>query len=135
MATQHAIQIDVITPERRVLSEEVHAIVIPAHDGEIGILPGRAPLMCELGIGTLRFRNRDGKQQRVFLDGGFAQVIDNRVSVLCEFALRSDEVTADRISEAEQNLAAIDGHTIADNDARVRAQQRVTLLRELQSRN
>ncbi len=89
----------VITPEREVLSAAAESVTLPAHDGELGVLAMRAPLMCELGIGQMRVRH-DGAVSRVFIDGGFAQVLDNRVTVLTGRALKADEVTPEVLSEA-----------------------------------
>jgi F-type H+-transporting ATPase subunit epsilon len=94
------LHVTVITPERRVVDAEADAVIIPAHDGELGVLRDRAALLCELGIGQLRY-TQGNQTQRVFLDGGFAQVLDNRVTVLSNRALRADEVTAEMVRDAE----------------------------------
>lgn len=126
------IHIEVITPERQVLSCDAAGVVIPAHDGELGVLHDRAPLMCELGIGQLRYQ-QGGATQRLFIDGGFAQVHDNAVTVLTPRALARDEVTAETVSTAEAAVQAIAGHDPDAGVLREKAQQRVRVLRELQS--
>ena len=55
MPRQKTLKFVVVTPEKQVLEETADSIAIPMHDGELGILPDRAPLMCELGIGQMRF--------------------------------------------------------------------------------
>ncbi len=85
-----------ITPEQKVLETRAESAVIPAHDGELGILYNRAPLMCELGIGQLRYR-AEGRTHRVFIDGGFAQVFRNRVTVLSDRALTADQIDSETI--------------------------------------
>ena len=132
MADSKQIEIEVITPDRKVLESVADQVVIPAHDGELGVLNLRAPLMCELGIGRLRY-TAGGAPRQMFIDGGFAQVLQNRVIVLTSRALPAEEITPDVIQEAQQ---AADAHEGTDQDtqlARQRDQQRVGVLRRLQS--
>ncbi|MFH0983738.1 MAG: ATP synthase F1 subunit epsilon [Planctomycetota bacterium] len=81
----------VITPERQVLDAEGTFLAFPAHDGEIGILRDRAPLLCKLGTGVLRLETA-ARSERLFIDGGFAQVLKNQVTILTEQALRPEEI-------------------------------------------
>jgi F-type H+-transporting ATPase subunit epsilon len=76
-------RVTVISPEAAVFDGEADAVVAPAHDGEIGILPNHAPLMTTLGRGELVIRT--GSAARRFrVQGGFLQVVKNRVRVLAE---------------------------------------------------
>jgi F-type H+-transporting ATPase subunit epsilon len=125
-----SIALVVITPERQVLEETVDAVVIPAHDGEIGILSDRAPLMCELGIGQLRYQ-QGGVTQRLFVDGGFAQVIDNRVAVLTTRAQRAQDITAEVVTAAERAAAERSGFAKDARLAHEQAQRRASVLRSL----
>lgn len=86
MATNSDIHVSVITPEAQVVDVRATGVVIPAHDGLIGILYNRAPLLCELGKGTLRIDATDGMQRFVNIEGGFAQVLNNEVVVLTDKA-------------------------------------------------
>lgn len=71
----------VVTPERAVLDTDATFVAFPAHDGEFGILQNRAPLLCQLGKGTLRVEL--GKEtQRFKIEGGFAQMVDNKLTIL-----------------------------------------------------
>jgi F-type H+-transporting ATPase subunit epsilon len=81
----------VITPERKVIDVEATFVAFPAHDGEIGVLRDRAPLVCKLGTGVLRIEAAS-EDHRLFIDGGFAQVLRNQVTILSEQALRADEI-------------------------------------------
>lgn len=105
MAKKSDIHLVVITPERSVADEKVDSVTIPAHDGEIGIWSDRAPLMCELGVGQLRYQ-QGGKQQRMFIEGGFAQVLDNEVTVLTTAAFTATELTPDVIAKADAAVKA-----------------------------
>jgi len=86
MAKRSDIQCSVLTPETQVLDAAATAVVFPAHDGLIGILKNRAPLICELGTGELRIDTVGGKQERIHIEGGFASVRDNEVTILTEKA-------------------------------------------------
>lgn len=90
----------IVTPERAVLETEAKMVSLPAHDGEMGILRGRAPLLCQLGIGTLRVEGPGGNQV-FFVDRGFAQMVDNKLTVLTEQARRPAEIDA---GEAQKSL-------------------------------
>jgi F-type H+-transporting ATPase subunit epsilon len=75
--------VTVISPEASMFDGEADAVVAPAFDGEVGILPNHAPFMTLLGQGTLTVRASDGAR-RFTLRGGFLQVVDNRVRVVAE---------------------------------------------------
>lgn len=96
------IHVDIITPERQALSEEVDYIAAPAVDGEIGILPGHAPLLTRLGPGALRFRK--GQQERYLaVSGGFLEVQQgSRVSVFAETAEFAEDIDVERARMAAE---------------------------------
>ena len=83
--------LSVVTPEQSVLAAEVTFVALPAHDGEIGIKRNRAPLLVRLSPGTLR-ADTDGGPRTLFIDGGFAEMADNRLTVLTEAAMRPEEL-------------------------------------------
>jgi len=83
----------VVTPERAILECDATSAVFPAWDGEIGILPRRAPLLCRLGIGILRVKTA-GETRRFFIDGGFGQMVDNKLTLLTEQASAATEIEA-----------------------------------------
>jgi F-type H+-transporting ATPase subunit epsilon len=93
MATEKPLQCSVITPEQKVYEAAATAVIIPAHDGQIGILSGRAPLLCELGAGTLRVDAVDGGMREFYVDGGFAQVLNNQVTILTEKAAPAEAIS------------------------------------------
>ena len=94
----------VVTPETTALDEAAEFVAVPLYDGELGILPGRAPLIGRLGFGELRLRNA-GKETRYYIDGGFVQVADNVVSILTNKAVPADRLNAGAANE--QLLAAM----------------------------
>ncbi len=94
------LQIAVVTPERSVLDQPADAVVVPLFDGELGILPGRAPLIGRLGIGELRIR-RGEQLSRLYVDGGFVQVRGDIVTVLTSSAQSPEEIP---VADVESTL-------------------------------
>jgi F-type H+-transporting ATPase subunit epsilon len=89
------IQLEVVTPERRLLAEPVDMVTVPGFGGELGILPGHTPLISQLQTGVLTYV-QDGKSSPLHVSGGFVEVRDDRVSVLAEVAERPEEIDAAR---------------------------------------
>jgi len=85
------IQLEVVTPERRVLEESVEMVNVPGLNGELGILPGHTPLISQLKTGVLTYVE-DGKSSVLHVSGGFVEVRDDHVSVLAEVAERPEEI-------------------------------------------
>ena len=92
-------QIEVATPERLLIQETVTQAQIPAQDGAIGILPEHAPLLSLLGTGELTFTGPSGLR-RMFISGGWVQVLQNHVRVLADRAELSEEIDTSRAEEA-----------------------------------
>jgi len=106
-----AIELIVVTPERELLRETVVEVTIPGLEGELGILPGHAPLMTELGIGELRYRTATTSHPiALSVVRGFAEVLPERVTVLAETAERAAEIDLARaeaaLARAEKRLAS-----------------------------
>lgn len=91
MARTDTFHCSVITPERAMLETDATFVAFPAHDGEVGILAHRAPLLFRLGIGELRVESPEGNHI-LFIAGGFAQMVENRLTLLTEAAKRLDEI-------------------------------------------
>lgn len=119
MAKSDTFHVSVITPERAVLETEASFVAFPAHDGEVGILKDRAPFLFKLGAGKLRVVSPEG-DQALFIDGGFAQMVDNRLTFLTEQAKPLSEL--DR-GAAERALAEAKARPITD-DASFKARER-----------
>jgi F-type H+-transporting ATPase subunit epsilon len=84
-APNRVMRVSVISPERTIFEGEADSVIAPVWDGELGILRGHAPLMALLGEGQLRIR-RGSDTEHFHVNGGFLQVVDNRVTVLSERA-------------------------------------------------
>lgn len=84
----------IVTPEEQVLDQQVQQVIFPAYDGKIGILTDRAPLLAKLGVGALRLDPVGGGQQvTFFVDGGIAQMKDNKLTVLTNEAMPVDQLS------------------------------------------
>jgi F-type H+-transporting ATPase subunit epsilon len=118
------LQCVVVTPERAVLDEPCDFVVLPLYDGELGILPDRAPLIGRLGHGELRLRS-DNRVKRFYVDGGFAQVRGNVVSVLTQRAIAGEQIDTAKANEALAAAFTPGTSTAAKDKDRARAQLRV----------
>lgn len=90
MAT--SFQCTLVTPERQLVDQLVTYASIPAWDGLLGIEPQRAPLMVKLGAGALRLDGESGQSDVYFVAGGFAQMKDNRLSLVADAAIPADQI-------------------------------------------
>ena len=94
----------VITPERPVLDREATFVAFPAFDGEMGVLPHRAPILAKLGAGELRVESPEGNAD-FFINGGFAQMVDDKLTLLTEEAKPKAEL--DRAKAAQELASAL----------------------------
>ena len=97
------LNLEIVTPEKKVLSEAVDAVTIPTASGEVGILQNHAPLISSLKAGVLSY-TRAGATQRMVVAGGFVEVSDNNVSVLSDIAETADEINVEN-ARAEREAA------------------------------
>jgi F-type H+-transporting ATPase subunit epsilon len=109
MAEEKLQRLEVVTPERKVYSEDVRFVVVPGSEGELGFLPDHAPLVSALKIGLVRV-HKDGKVLKIAVSGGFVEVRNSRVTILANAAEREDQIDVARAEaakqRAEQRLAA-----------------------------
>lgn len=106
-------RLTIVTRERKIVETEAVEAVLPAADGEIGVLPGHAPLLASLRVGVMRYRN-DGTAESLVLSWGFAEVLPDRVIVMAETARLPSEIDinaaqADRV-QLEKELADLSSH-------------------------
>ena len=130
VAAHRTLQCVVVTPEKTLLDETVDFVSLPLYDGELGVLPGRSPLIGRLGYGELRTKLGE-TVHRYYVDGGFAQIRDNVVTVLTNRALAAtaiDPAAAARELEQVQDKRALSDQDFAEKSravARARAMIRV----------
>jgi F-type H+-transporting ATPase subunit epsilon len=109
--------LELVTPERLVLSEQVDEVRIPGVLGELGVLPGHTPLLTALGTGQVAF-TKEGRESRLALQGGFAEVLPDRVTVLARVAELPKEidVTAarDQLAAAQSKLPTVSAEDLEE---------------------
>jgi F-type H+-transporting ATPase subunit epsilon len=118
----HDLRLVVVTPERAVLDEPATFVALPLYDGELGVLPGRLPLIGRLGFGELRLV-QGTVTRRYYIDGGFVQVRGNVVTLLTNRAVPADQINVAAAREVlvHAQRAAL---TSEAQDASLKAQQR-----------
>ena len=109
------LSLEVVTPFRTVLNEDVDSVTLPGIEGELGILPEHVPLLTILDTGIMSYLNGRGHTQAIAVHWGYAQVDGNNVRVLAELAETADEIDLPRAQEAEKKakelLQSGDPHT------------------------
>jgi F-type H+-transporting ATPase subunit epsilon len=99
------LQCVVVTPEKTLFDEWVDFVALPLYDGEVGVMPGRTPLIGRLGFGELRTKTGD-VSRRYFVDGGFVQVRDDVVTVLTIRAIPAQQLDAVAAAKELETLAS-----------------------------
>ena len=117
---ESTLQLEIVTPDKVVVSQPVDYIGVPGVEGEFGILPHHVPLLSALAIGRLYFRVGD-KTENVFISGGFAEVSGNTITILAESAELAEDIDAARAKAALERAQARLASS-ADNIDMVRAQ-------------
>lgn len=103
------IRLEVVTPEGQVVDELAQIVMAPGSLGEFGILAGHTPFMTSLNTGSIHYRDENGKDQYVFVSGGFAEALPDKVTVLAESAEKMENIDAERaqaaLGRAEKRIA------------------------------
>ena len=94
------IHLEVVTPEKIVVSEEAQIVASPGALGEFGVLSGHTPFLTSLQTGIIRYTDANGKERYVFVSGGFAEALPDKVTVLAESAERRKDIDFERAKEA-----------------------------------
>ena len=123
----------VITPEQTELDVTAESVTIPLFDGEMGILTGHSPLVGRLGFGALRIKRSEGETESYFVEGGFAQVVSNTVSVLTDSVTPMADLTAEGARDAMKNAIDMPTDDIEQTIAREKAINRARALVRLTS--
>ena len=129
------IELEVATPERQLVRDEVAEVQVPAKDGYLGILPGHAPLVSEIGIGFLSY-TVGGRKRYLSVHGGFLEVLPDHIRVLADVAERAEEIDVERarkaLREAEAQLVnpSLGAEPAAALAAIRRAQARIEAARQ-----
>ncbi len=94
-------QLEIVTPEKLVVKEDVEEVQVPGQSGYLGILPGHAPLITELGVGVITYR-AGNTTKTLSVAWGFAEVLQDKVTILAETAERPDEIDLARAQKAKE---------------------------------
>jgi F-type H+-transporting ATPase subunit epsilon len=125
-----AFQCVIVTPEQQALDESATQAIVPAWDGEIGILTDRAPLLVKLGLGPLRIDLAGGRSRTFVIDGGIAQMKDNRLTILTNQATGAEEIDA---AAARAEYAEAEARIAPDAKAREERTHQLALARAKQA--
>jgi len=103
------IRLEVVTPDKEVVNEMAQIVMAPGSLGEFGVLSGHTPFMTSLNTGAIHYRDQNGKDQYVFVSGGFAEALPDKVTVLAESAEKMEDIDPQRakvaMERAEKRLA------------------------------
>ncbi|MHB8782932.1 MAG: F0F1 ATP synthase subunit epsilon [Desulfobacteria bacterium] len=124
------IRLELVTPERLLLSEEVDEVVAPGYEGEFGVLPEHTQFLAILNIGVLWYR-KESAVEKIALGGGFAEVTPDRIVVMADTAERADEIDLERAQRAKDRAEARLKELSLDDEthAKVRAALQRALVR------
>jgi F-type H+-transporting ATPase subunit epsilon len=123
--------LEIVTPERAVVSEQIDEVQIPGAEGSFGVLPGHTPLLATLQVGELWYR-RGEETSYVAVSFGFAEVQPDRVTILAQIAESAEDIDVTRAEEAEQRAKTRLGTPVLDMDferARIAMLKSLTRLR------
>jgi F-type H+-transporting ATPase subunit epsilon len=96
------IKLEIVTPDKAVVSEDVQIVMAPGSLGEFGVLAGHTPFLTTLKSGIIRYTDAQGTEQYVFVNGGFAEALPDRVTVLAESAEKRKDIDLNRAKAAQQ---------------------------------
>ena len=94
--------LEVVTPEKIVVSEDAQIVAAPGSLGEFGVLIGHTPFLTTLKTGIIRFTDSGGQENFVFVSGGFAEALPDKVTVLAESAERKQDIDLERAKAAQE---------------------------------
>jgi F-type H+-transporting ATPase subunit epsilon len=124
----------VVTPEKAWLDKTAQMVIVPLFDGELGVLPGRAPLIGRLGAGELRLKTGDAVE-RLFVEAGFVQVRSNVVTILTAKAMKATDVTAAAAEQARTEAEALPSGNAVERANKAKARDRATGLKKVAAKN
>ena len=106
---------ELVSPEKLLLSQDIEMAVLPAEEGDLGVLPGHSPVIATLRPGTISVFKGNSVEERIFVAGGFLEITEERCTVLAEEALKIDEI--DQASVQSQIADLKDDVNIAKDEA------------------
>jgi F-type H+-transporting ATPase subunit epsilon len=122
-------QLEIVTPEEKVVDTSAEEVQIPGKNGYLGVLPGHAPLITELAVGEITFRE-GATEQRLAVAWGFAEVLPGKVTILAETAERPSEIDVDRARKAKERAERL----LTNGDPTVDVERALDSLHRAESR-
>ena len=116
------IKLEVVTPERKLVSAEATEVSVPGKGGYLGILPGHAPLISELAVGQISYRTVGGDWRYLACAWGFVEVLPDKVTILAEIAERAEDIDVERARAARERAQAAMKTAIGSAEEQERAQ-------------
>jgi len=132
------IRLEVVTPEKYVVDEDVQIAVAPGSLGEFGVLIGHTPFLTTLKTGSMHYTDAKGVERFIFVSGGFAEALPDKVTVLAESAERRRDIDVDRaksaMERAQERLAKQRAEDIDFNRARAALERALYRIKLAQTR-
>lgn len=129
MAIPPSLTLDIVTPDRSILHEQVDEVEIPGAEGYFGVLPGHTPLLATLKVGELWYR-KGSERYFLSLAFGFAEVLPDRVTILAQIAEKAEEIDVERAEEEKKRAQEALARASVDVDLeRARASMLKALVR------
>lgn len=131
------IRLEIVTPEKEVVKEDVQIVVAPGSEGEFGVLIGHTPFLTTLKLGNIRYRDTSGAERVVFVSGGFTEALPKKVTVLAESAERRRDIDVERAKSALERAQKRLDEKVQDIDfirARAALERALQRLRVAESR-
>ena len=122
-------QLEIVTPEKKVVDTAAEEAQIPGKNGYLGVLPGHAPLITELAVGAITFRS-SGTEQRLAVAWGFAEVLPDKVTILAESAERPSEIDVQRALKAKERAEQL----LTSGDPKVDVERALDALHRAETR-
>jgi F-type H+-transporting ATPase subunit epsilon len=122
------LQVELVTAERRVFSEEADFVVAPGIEGDLGVLPHHIPLLTPLRTGEIMVRN-DGREEFFFVSGGFLEVLPDKVVILADVAERAEDIDEAAAQEARKSAQQALAQDEGDADAAAQLERAIFRLR------
>ena len=123
---------ELVSPEDLLLSQDVQQVLVPGTEGNFTVLPGHAPVLSTMRPGVLDVVDESGREERIYVRGGIAEVNPNGLTVLAEDAVPLAELSAEMLAQQVRN-AEEDVADATDDEKRRRAQESLDHLRDLQT--
>ncbi|MFZ0317643.1 MAG: F0F1 ATP synthase subunit epsilon [Candidatus Sulfotelmatobacter sp.] len=129
-------QLEIVTPEKKVVDTAAAEVQIPGKNGYLGVLPGHAPLITELAIGEITYRD-GGQEQKLAVAWGFAEVLPDKVTILAETAERPNEIDVERARKAKDRAEKLltSGDPNVDVERALAAQKKAETRLEVAQKN